>query len=69
MIMYVSDPQELINGMEFREVVQLKLPSGGYVNAETLPCNQMRIIEVVSTDPMDYMYEQYQPGNVITSSF
>lgn len=66
MIMYVADPQELINGMEFREVVQIKLPSGGYVNAESLAYNKMRIIEVVSTDPMDYMYEQYQPGNVIT---
>lgn len=66
MIMYIADPQDLINGMEFRETVQIKLPSGGYVNAESLANNQMRIIEVVSTDPMDYMYEQYQPGNVIT---
>ncbi len=66
MIMYTADPQELITGMQFRETVQIKLPSGGYVNAESLPNNQMRIIEIVSTDPMDYMYEQYQPGNIIS---
>lgn len=65
MIMYTADPQALINSMEFREVIQIPLPSGGYVNAEALSCSRMRIIEVVSTDPMDYMYEQYQPGNII----
>jgi hypothetical protein len=67
MIMYTADPQELIAGMQYRETVQIKLPSGGYVNAESLPNSQIRIIEVISTDPMDFMYEQYQPGNIISN--
>ena len=66
MIIYFPDPQQMIDSVESREVVQIKLPSGGYVNAEPIAVNQMRIIEVVSTDPMDYMYEKYQPGMVIT---
>lgn len=66
MIIYVPDPQALIENMEFREVIQIKLPSGGYVNAEAVAGNQLRIIEVVSTDPMDYMHDKYQPGNIVS---
>lgn len=66
MIIYLPDPQELINAMEFKETIQIKLPSGGYVNAEPLSYNQLRVIDVVSTDPMDYMHERYQPGEVVT---
>jgi hypothetical protein len=66
MIIYMPNPEELLYNMEFRELIQIKLPSGGYVNAESLAYNKMRVVEIVSTDPMDYMYEQYQPGNIIT---
>ncbi|MFA7078238.1 MAG: YlzJ-like family protein [Syntrophomonas sp.] len=66
MIIFLPDPQELINTMEFKEVIQIKLPSGGLVNAEPLSYDQMRVINVVSTDPMDYMHQKYQPGEVIT---
>jgi hypothetical protein len=62
----MPNPEELLNNMEFRELIQIKLPSGGYVNAESLAYNKMRVVEIVSTDPMDYMDEQYQPGNIIT---
>lgn len=66
MIIYYPDPQELVNNIEFKTVVQLQLPSGGHVNAEPLAYNQMRIINIVSTDPMDYLLEKYQPGEIIT---
>ena len=66
MIIYVPDPQALIENMEFREVIQIKLPSGGHVNAEAVAGNQLRILEVVSTDPMDYMNDKYQPGKVVS---
>ncbi len=66
MIIYYPDPQELVNNIEFKTVVQLQLPSGGHVNAEPLAYNQMRIINIVSTDPMDYLQEKYQPGEIIT---
>jgi len=65
MIIYYPDAQALIDQAEFREMLQIKLPSGGFVNAEALPSNRLRIVEVVSTDPMDYMIEKYQPGMVL----
>lgn len=65
MIIYYPDAHSLIALAEFREKRQIKLPSGGFVNAEALPDNRLRILEVVSTDPMDYMIEKYQPGMVI----
>lgn len=66
MIIYYPEPQELVNNVEFKAVVQIQLPSGGHVNAEPLAYNQMRIINIVSTDPMDYLLEKYQPGEIIT---
>ncbi len=66
MIIFVPDPQEIINTIEYMKTVQIQLPSGGFVNAEPLAYNQIRIIGVVSTDPMDYMDERYQPGMVVT---
>jgi len=65
MIIYVPDTQALIDHMESRELIQIKLPSGGFVNAEPLAFNQIRIVEVISTDPMDYLNIKYQPGNVV----
>jgi len=65
MIIYHPDAQALINQAEFRETLQIKLPSGGFVNAEALPANRLRILQVVSTDPMDYMIDKYQPGIVL----
>ena len=66
MIIYFPEPQEIISAIEYKEMVQINLPSGGYVNAEPLAYNQIRIIGIVSTDPMDYMNDKYQPGMVVT---
>jgi len=65
MIIYYPDAQALIDKLEFREMLQIKLPSGGFVNAEALTANRLRIVEVVSTDPMDFMIDKYQPGMVL----
>ena len=66
MIIYLPDPQDIINAVEYRETVQIPLPSGGFVSAEPLAYNQARIIGVNSTDPMDYMDQKYQPGMIIS---
>ena len=65
MIFYFPDPQEVISRVENRATIKLPLPSGAYVSAEPMENNQARVLEVISTDPMDYMYEQFQPGNII----
>ena len=66
MIIYLPDPQELINAMEFQATIQIPLSSGGFVTAQPLSYNQARVIGIVSTDPMDYMDEKYQPGELIS---
>ena len=66
MIIYLPDPQEIINAMEYQETIQIPLSSGGFVNARPLCYKQARVIGVVSTDPMDYMNEKYQPGELIS---
>ena len=65
MIIYYPDPQDLINNTEFQEVIQIKLSSGGHINAEPITYNQMRVINVVSTDPMDFLDVNHQPGQII----
>lgn len=66
MIIYLPDPQDIINAMEFQETIQIPLPSGGFVNAQPLDFQQARVVGIVSTDPMDYMDEKYQPGALIS---
>jgi hypothetical protein len=64
----MADPQDVINSMEYKATIEIPLPSGAFVRAEPLENNQARVLEVISTDPMDYMYEQYQPGNIVSLS-
>ncbi len=66
MIIYLPDPQEIINAMEYQATIQIPLSSGGFVNAQPLTYNQARVIGIVSTDPMDYLNEKYQPGQLIS---
>jgi hypothetical protein len=65
MILYLPDPLELLENSKTNELINIKLPSGGSMNAEPLDFGQLRIIEIISTDPMDYMDSKYQPGTVI----
>ncbi|MEQ8199830.1 MAG: YlzJ-like family protein [Syntrophomonadaceae bacterium] len=66
MIIYLPDPLEIMDAAPFQQTIQIPLPSGGFVNAQPLDFKQARIIGIVSTDPMDYMNEKYQPGAVIS---
>lgn len=65
MILYTPNPQELFENIKTNEIVNIKLPSGGSMNAEALDFGQLRIVEIISTDPMDFMDSKYQPGTVI----
>jgi hypothetical protein len=65
MILYTPNPLELLENSKTNELINIKLPSGGIVNAEALDFGQFRIVEIISTDPMDYMNSKYQPGVVI----
>lgn len=68
MIYYIADPLELLNNTPSAERKAFTLPSGGIVTAEVISSEQVRIIELSSTDPMDYMDARLTPGNVIKMS-
>jgi hypothetical protein len=67
MIFYTPEPIEyLALGQELGESVILKLSSGGLINAVSDEFKQLRIISIVSTDPLDYLNSKYQPGTIIS---
>lgn len=65
MIFYTPEPFELFSQGAPVNTVMLKLPSGGHILAEPCEYNKLRVLNVVSTEPMDFLNSRYQPGNII----
>ncbi len=65
MIYYLADPLELLENYKPGQQNNYQLPSGGIVTAEMLPDSRVRVISIISTDPMDYMNASLSPGQVI----
>lgn len=66
MIVYVPEPLELLQSSSPTKTITVKLSSGGYITAEPLEYNKLRVLSVSSTDPMDYLNSKLQPGSVIS---
>ncbi|QGT99651.1 hypothetical protein SYNTR_1058 [Candidatus Syntrophocurvum alkaliphilum] len=70
MIVYTPNPFELMDSSEKdKKAVTVKLPSGGVMNVEPIEYNSVRVLEINSTDPGDFLNTNYQPGNIITLDF
>ncbi len=65
MIVYVPDPLDLWQQAEYN-FITVKLPSGGHIIAEAYEYNKLRVVSISSTDPMDYLNNNLQPGNIIS---
>jgi hypothetical protein len=65
MILYLPEPLEIYSKNECLPRVRIKLSSGGHLNAEYLNVDQVRVLSIESTDPMDFVNQNYQPGNII----
>lgn len=65
MILYTPMPTDLLENKEIQNIVKIQLPSGGYIRAETLEYNRIRVIDLVSTDPADYLNASWQPGTLL----
>ncbi len=65
MIIYIADPMELLQGQEEKKQVKIQLPSGGYLMAESVDFNRWKVVDICSTDPMDYLAERHYPGSII----
>lgn len=65
-IYYTPDPLDLLNKGDPSKIISIPLPSGGYLRAEAVENYRIRILELVSTEPMDYMDERLQPGRLVS---
>lgn len=66
MIFYTPAPLELLNNIDSANIISISLPSGGYVRAEAVERDRIRVLDLFSTDPMDYLDERLQPGRLIS---
>lgn len=69
MIYYMEDPRDLLQDIQMPEQRTMSLPSGGLVNLEIIDTRQARVSSIISTDPMDYLNEQLQPGTMLDISY
>lgn len=69
MIIYMPDPLELFKEIKTPERITMNLPSGGHVTLEIIDMKQARVVGIISTDPMDYLNSQLQPGSVVEIGF
>lgn len=69
MIYYMADPRDLLQDIQMPEQRTMSLPSGGLVNLEIIDTRQARVSRIISTDPMDYLNEQLQPGTMLDISY
>jgi hypothetical protein len=47
------------------EVKRVRLPSGGLVSLEMISFSQARVVDVISTDPKDFLDRRWQPGTTV----
>lgn len=66
MILYTPAPTELLENKDSPNIIKIELPSGGYIRAEAVEYNRVRVIDLVSTDPMDYLQADWQPGSFLS---
>jgi hypothetical protein len=69
MIFYMADPMDLLQDIKTLEKKTINLPSGGLLNLEILDNQQARVAAIVSTDPMDYMNVDLQPGSILNINY
>lgn len=65
MIIYCPEPMQLIDRDEQTKTINLKLPSGGHLVVQPYEYNKLKVLNIVSTDPMDYMNTRFQPGSIL----
>lgn len=65
MIFYLPEMQALEEIQASRERRYYRLPSGGTLAAELYNNDQVRVVEIISTDLNDYMNDRIQPGSIL----
>lgn len=66
MILFMPDPTVLLQEEQDKKLIKIQLPSGGNLTAEVMDGSRWKIVDISSTDPMDYMNPKTSPGRIIT---
>ena len=67
LVYFYVGPQDIYQPIfEQRETTEVVLPSGGILQVETLSTDEVRVVSLMSTDPMDFLDPRYAPGNIIS---
>ncbi|WP_282034553.1 YlzJ-like family protein [Metabacillus indicus] len=71
MILYTSMPEELIFPAEAKEYSAFSFVecNGVQMQVRQTEGNEFEVVRILSTNPEDYLNEQYSPGQKITMSF
>jgi len=64
-IVYVPDPFSIWDTDKKQESSIVKLPSGGHIIVEPYGQNKVKVLSINSTDPMDYLNQTIQPGEIL----
>lgn len=72
MILWTPQPLELVFENNQNEVITGVSPleidyKGRKVLVEAVDVNKQKIVQLISTDPQDYLLEDFQPGTIINS--
>ncbi|MEN6391389.1 MAG: YlzJ-like family protein [Syntrophomonas sp.] len=65
MIFYWPEMQTWDNSSQPGERRYFKLPSGGTLATEVWGQDQLRVVELISTDPADYLNSVIEPGRIL----
>lgn len=65
MIFYWPEMQAWDDLSKPNERRYFKLPSGGILAAEVWGQDRLRVVEVISTDPADYINSAVEPGRIL----
>ena len=65
MIFYWPEMQAWDDSKQPGEKRYFKLPSGGTLAAEVWGHDQLRVLEIISTDPADYLNSMIEPGRTL----
>lgn len=65
MLYYLPENISLEDFQNEKPQVKIDLTSGGFITAEPVDYNHVRICTINSTDPLDYLDTHYQPGEIV----
>lgn len=69
MIIFHPEPLTGFVNEKPSENIMISLPSGGVLLAENVDKNNLRVCGLISTDPLDFLNADWQPGSILKPEY